>query len=66
MIARNIRDAYSRVDPQNRQKYNQNLKAFANKVKSLMAEVGPSLEPHRGKSLVVYHKEFVYLFKGLV
>lgn len=63
VIARNIRDVLTRVDPKNGQKYNQNLKRFAGKVKSLMAEVETSMKQHRGKSLVVYHKEFMYLFK---
>lgn len=63
MIAKNIRDVFARVDPQNLQTYNENLKKFAGKVKNLMAEVEATMKQHRGKSLVVYHKEFVYLFK---
>lgn len=63
IIARNIKDTLVRVDPANKAVYNQNLRRFAKDIKDFMAKAELQMKASNGQSLVVYHKEFAYLFR---
>jgi zinc/manganese transport system substrate-binding protein len=63
IIARVLSEAFAKLDPQNGQSYQENLKTFSKRLDEKMAEWTKTLAPHRGVKVVSYHKSFDYLFE---
>jgi len=61
IIARNIADHFSQIDPKNAATYNGNLARFNTKLDAKFADWQKQLAPYRGARIVTYHKDFVYL-----
>lgn len=60
IIARNIADGLERVDPGNRSTYEANLKAFNDKIDSMMKIWQAKMAPFKGTKIIAYHNEWVY------
>ena len=60
LIAANIADHLSQLDPAGAASYKANLQRFNATVDQKMAEWEKLLEPFRGAKIVTYHKDFVY------
>jgi zinc/manganese transport system substrate-binding protein len=60
IIARNIADHFSQIDPKNAATYNGNLTRFNAKLDAKYADWQKQLAPYRGARIVTYHKDFVY------
>jgi zinc/manganese transport system substrate-binding protein len=60
IVAQNIADHFSRVDPRNASTYKTNLTRFNATVDSKLAQWQQTLAPFKGAKLVTYHKDFVY------
>jgi zinc transport system substrate-binding protein len=60
MIARNMTDALSRIDPERAAEYLQNYERLARDLDSLDAEIKRILAPIRGEELVVFHPAYGY------
>ncbi|MCX7679831.1 MAG: metal ABC transporter substrate-binding protein [Spirochaetes bacterium] len=67
-IAKNIKESLVKIDPAGREIYEKNFNSFKNEVLKKTKELLSLMAPHRGKEVVVYHTEFVYLLRrfGLV
>ncbi len=63
IIARNIKDTLKKVDPQNSKSYENNYEAFKRKMIIKIKELIRLMRKHKGKKVVVYHKEFTYVLK---
>jgi ABC-type Zn uptake system ZnuABC Zn-binding protein ZnuA len=61
IIARNIANHFTQIDPKNAATYNVNLATFNTKLDAKYAEWRKQLAPYRGARIVTYHKDFVYL-----
>ncbi len=61
IIARNVRDTLKAVDPSNRGAYESAFNDFSKKALEKTKELQSLMGRHRGKSVVTYHSEFVYL-----
>src|SRR5467141_2281607 len=60
IIARNIANHLTQVDPKNAATYNGNLARFNTKLDAKYADWQKELAPYRGARIVTYHKDFVY------
>jgi zinc/manganese transport system substrate-binding protein len=60
IIARNIADHFSQIDPKNAATYNGNLTRFNAKLDAKYADWQKELAPYRGARIVTYHKDFIY------
>ena len=60
IIARNIADHLTQIDPKNAATYNGNLTRFNTKLDAKYADWQKELAPYRGARIVTYHKDFVY------
>jgi zinc/manganese transport system substrate-binding protein len=61
IIAAEIADHFSQVDPKSAELYNANLKKFTAALDLKLAEWQRQLAPFKGAKIVTYHKDFVYL-----
>ena len=61
IVARNIADHFSQIDPKNSATYRGNLGRFNTKLDAKYADWQKQLAPYRGAKIVTYHKDFVYL-----
>ncbi len=68
VIARNIKESMIKVDPAGREMYEKNFNSFKDAAVKKTKELIALMAPHRGKEVVVYHTEFIYLLRrfGLV
>jgi len=60
IVAANIADHFSRLQPASAEAFKANLQKFNATVDRKLAEWQKQLEPFRGAKLVTYHKDFVY------
>ncbi|HSU27317.1 MAG TPA: metal ABC transporter substrate-binding protein [Chitinophagaceae bacterium] len=60
VIARNIANGLERVDPDNKQFYENNLSAFFKKIDDKMKEWQAKMAPFKGAKIIAYHNEWVY------
>ena len=63
IIADNIKDAVTKYDPDNKEKYEQNYKKLLVKLNSVNAKLEEILGPKKGKAFMVYHPAWTYLAK---
>ena len=61
IIARNIADHFTQIDPKSAAMYRGNLARFNTKLDAKYADWQKRLAPYRGAKIVTYHKDFVYL-----
>lgn len=61
IMARNLRDAMIRVDPDHRQAYEKNYNALFERLRAFTKEQIARFAPAKGMKVAVYHKEFSYL-----
>src|SRR5512132_2000018 len=61
IIARNIADHFTQIDPKSAATYSGNLARFNTKLDAKYAAWQKQLAPYRGATIVTYHKDFVYL-----
>ncbi len=61
IIAGNIADHFTRIDPRSAATYRDNLARFNAKLDSKFADWRKQLAPYRGAKIVTYHNDFVYL-----
>ena len=61
IIARNIADHFTQIDPKSAATYRGNLARFNTKLDAKFADWQKQLAPYRGARIVTYHKDFVYL-----
>jgi zinc/manganese transport system substrate-binding protein len=60
IIARNIRDALVRQEPDQREYFDANLARFVEEIDSRMAQWRESMRPYEGTSIVAYHNQWPY------
>ena len=60
IVATNIADHLSQVDPKDAAAFKANLATFKSKVDAKAAEWAKELAPYKGAKLVTYHNDFVY------
>lgn len=60
IVAREIADHLSQVDPKSATAYRSNLARFNSRIDAKTAEWQKTLAPYRGAKVVTYHKDFVY------
>jgi zinc/manganese transport system substrate-binding protein len=60
VVAKNIADHFSKVDPKNASAYSANLARFNNSIDVGMVRWVRTLAPFKGAKVVTYHKDFVY------
>lgn len=67
VMAQAICDKLCAVDPQHEQEYHRNLEGFLARLDAKIPEWRKQLEPYRGRELIGYHNEWIYLveFAGL-
>ncbi len=58
--AADIAARLAQLDPQNAAAYQKNAAAFASKIDEKMIEWNAAMEPLKGRSIVTYHKSWVY------
>jgi zinc/manganese transport system substrate-binding protein len=61
LIAAEMTDHFSQVDPKSAELYNANLKKFTAALDLKLVEWRRQLAPFKGARIVTYHKDFVYL-----
>ncbi len=61
IIARNIADHFTQIDPRSAATYRENLARFNTKLDAKFAGWQQRLATYRGAKIVTYHKDFVYL-----
>lgn len=61
VMARNLRDAMIRVDPDHRSLFEKNYQSFFERLRTLTKDQVSRFAPAKGTRVAVYHKEFVYL-----
>jgi zinc/manganese transport system substrate-binding protein len=59
-IAQNIFEGLSRVSPENRPFFQENVKRFDAKIDSKMKEWAARMAPYKGTKIIAYHNEWVY------
>ena len=64
-VAYNVVRALSKVDPTNRQTYVDQLKAYYKTVDRRVQDVVEQFEPHQGRGVISYHKQWGYLITRL-
>ena len=60
VVAKNIADHFSKVDPKNASAYSANLARFNNSIDVGIVRWVRTLAPFKGAKVVTYHKDFVY------
>jgi len=60
VIAENIFNELSRIDPEHKNNYTINLTAFLNDLDSLDKKIATTLEPYKGGSFIVFHPTLGY------
>lgn len=63
IIAANIADVFSKVDPKNKDYYTANLQKFKEQIDQKMVTWTKLMEPIRGTKIVTYHKSYDYFAK---
>jgi ABC-type Zn uptake system ZnuABC Zn-binding protein ZnuA len=68
IITQNIVDGLARVAPEHRATFERNREQFLAKLETAMAEWMKTMEPFRGKKVIVYHPQWIYMITrfGLV
>src|SRR5436190_7059335 len=61
IVARNIANHFSQIDPKNAATYNGNLGRFNSRIDAKLGEWQKQLAPYRGAKIVTYHRDFIYL-----
>ncbi len=61
IIARNIKDHLSQIDPENKNFYENNFKNFATRIKNLTNELSTKYKNLKDLKVAVHHREFIYL-----
>ena len=64
-MARTITNCFIRVDAANAATYKANLRKFTQKTKKLAIRLMRKMKRHRGKKVITYHAEFIYLLQRL-
>ncbi len=59
-IARNVTDAFSRLEPASAAHFQANLKRFEERLQARLAEWEQSLKPWQGRHIVTYHNYWLY------
>lgn len=59
----NIKEAFVKLDSENKEYYEENYNKYAKEFDALDKEFEEKLKPHSGKSIVVSHEAFAYLGK---
>lgn len=60
IMATNIAESFSRLDPLNASVYRSNCLAFVQRLNAGLAEWSRELAPYRGTKVLTYHKSFTY------
>lgn len=60
VVADHLAEVFSRLDPENAADYATNAKSFKSKMEARLAKWQEQMAPHKGSSIVPYHKNFVY------
>ncbi len=60
VVAGHLAQVFSNLDPANAADYSANAKAFNEKMEASLAKWEKQMEPYKGASIVVYHKNFIY------
>jgi ABC-type Zn uptake system ZnuABC Zn-binding protein ZnuA len=63
IMAANIADVLSKVDPENKSYYQANLQKFNERLDQKIGEWTKLMEPYRGTKMVTYHKSYDYFAK---
>lgn len=63
VIAKNIKNALIKLDPAGKESYEKNFQSFKDASLKKTKELLLLMAPYRGKEVVVYHTEFVYLLR---
>jgi ABC-type Zn uptake system ZnuABC Zn-binding protein ZnuA len=63
IMAATIADAFGKLDPASASFYRANLKAFAERLDTKLAEWTRAMEPFRGTKVITYHKSFDYFLE---
>src|SRR5256714_8776091 len=61
IVARNIANHFSQIDPKNAATYSSNLAKFNIRLDGKLTEWQKQLAPYRGAKIVTYHRDFIYL-----
>ncbi|MBM3834661.1 MAG: zinc ABC transporter substrate-binding protein [Verrucomicrobia bacterium] len=61
IMANNLAEAFSRLDPSNARSYDRNRQKFNERLERKLNEWAKLMEPYRGTKVVTYHKSFDYL-----
>ena len=59
-IARNICDALEKISPENKNYFEDNLKAFNEKIDMKLKEWTTKMSPYNGSKIIAYHNEWCY------
>ena len=59
-IAKNIYDGLVRVNPENKNFFSVNLKAFDDKIDAKLKEWNAKMAPYKGAKIIAYHNEWCY------
>ena len=60
IIAKNMADTFSSIDPNHATTYAANLESFKKEMNALQAELGQKLAPYKGRVFYVYHSAYTY------
>lgn len=60
VVANHLAKVFSELDPANAADYSANAKAFDEKMEASLVKWEHEMAPHKGASIVPYHKNFVY------
>ena len=60
VVADHLAQVFSKLDPANAADYAVNAKAFDEKMEASLAKWEAQMAPHRGASVITFHKNFVY------
>ncbi len=63
VIARNIKESMIKIDPAGKDEYEKNFHSFKDAAVKKTKELMALMSPHKGKEVVVYHTEFVYVLR---
>jgi zinc/manganese transport system substrate-binding protein len=63
IVAKNIANKLSEVDPANADFFQANLQKFENTLKERMGKWDAMMEPFKGTPIVTYHRDWIYLIK---
>lgn len=61
IIARNIKDGLTRIDPANSAYYRSRYQKFKKAAVELTERLKKRMQKHRGRKIVTYHSEFIYI-----